>query len=832
MNNMSSIQPVLKSLFKKHRIVFWYDPNGEMRDEYEQLELDNVKNIEINNNEFGIKYRLLKQESNTKFLIYSSEEKPSDIDNWLLDLNLSYYVFRADIVSMTMQELGLPIEWRRFIYDHIKFFNNKNRTNQLKSYLQESDNETDIALKMLAVLTRSDPEMEYILYKLFAELDQDNNQKYEDIKKYGLDAYFWKHIKKQYGYHRETPSLKDFFIYLIKNRFNSKLENSPAEINENGSVFINHWMNHVQFHQYFQFLSDKISKEIDIHPMIKEYNYRDLLGCDVYRAVDQKIIYDLKNGILNETIGLQTVEQIINKRKILFWYSEFKHIYSALYYAAQIKSLIKMVEFEFDSLGEGISHYVKNFYRFDFAYRKYIFNANQAEYSELIKDVTDIIEKIYSNSYLLKINNQWQQLVDEQSSWVFPGEVLQSSFYNRFVEPFVSADTRIFIIISDGLRYETGKELNDMLQHQDRYQSNLTYVVGSLPSYTQLGMATLLPHKKLTYESNSGHVYIDEINSSGTDNRTKILQKYVHKSICIQAEDFLALKKDEGRQFTKDHKVIYIYHNEIDAKGDNFKTESQTFKAVQDTFGTIQQLIKQITNFNGKNILITSDHGFIYQNQKLDESDFCRLEKLGNIYYSNRRCVIGKDLTPSSSVKKFKGNDVNLDDDTEILIAKSINRIRIQGSGNRYVHGGASLQEIILPVIQFNKKRESDVKKVNVDIIKNQMKITTNQVGISFIQSEVINEKIRPRELKIGFYAKDDCLLSDEVKLTFDSTKSDYRAREQKHRFIFMGDVHKYSNQTIYLRLQERIEGTTHYKIYKEDPYTLYLSFGSDFDVF
>ena len=79
---------------------------------------------------------------------------------------------------------------------------------------------------------------------------------------------------------------------------------------------------------------------------------------------------------------------------------------------------------------------------------------------------------------------------------------------------------------------------NDMLQHQDRYQSKLTYVVGSLASYTKLGIAALLPHKKLSYESNSGYIYINEINLSVTDNRTKILQKYVQKSICIKAEDF------------------------------------------------------------------------------------------------------------------------------------------------------------------------------------------------------------------------------------------------------------------------------------------------------
>ena len=43
-------------------------------------------------------------------------------------------------------------------------------------------------------------------------------------------------------------------------------------------------------------------------------------------------------------------------------------------------------------------------------------------------------------------------------------------------------------------------------------------------------------------------------------------------------------------------------------------------------------------------MIITADHGYIYQNNKLDESDFCRVDEQKEIYHDNRRFIIGKDL--------------------------------------------------------------------------------------------------------------------------------------------------------------------------------------------
>ena len=62
------ITQALTKLFDKHRIVFWYDVKSELRGDYECLDLSGIEKIELTNNEFGIKYRVLREEPEQRFL--------------------------------------------------------------------------------------------------------------------------------------------------------------------------------------------------------------------------------------------------------------------------------------------------------------------------------------------------------------------------------------------------------------------------------------------------------------------------------------------------------------------------------------------------------------------------------------------------------------------------------------------------------------------------------------------------------------------------------------------------------------------------------------------
>jgi len=430
---------------------------------------------------------------------------------------------------------------------------------------------------------------------------------------------------------------------------------------------------------------------------------------------------------------------------------------------------------------------------------------------------------------LRELNDNWQGFAETYTTST-PIQH-QQKFYNTKVEPYLQKKNKVFVIISDALRFECGVELTSQIlaenKKKDRFSATISSMLSSLPSYTQLGMASLLPHRQLSIQNKNDIVFVDDKSSSGTANRDKILKSYDENAMAIGYEDFLKYKRDEGRELVRNASVVYIYHDEIDKMGE--KNEIKTFDAVQSTFISIIKIIKQISNFNGSNMLITSDHGFLYTNQATQDSEFCKVDSDGAIK-SNRRFIIGQNLESGTCVSKYSGADLGIGGDNEYLIPKSINKIRVQGGGNRFIHGGASLQELVIPLIEVNiGKGKKEIKQVNVDIIP-MRSISTNTVNISLYQSEIVDDKTKPITLKISFQSADGVLLSDEFKHTFNSTEQYDTNRETRFKMTFKQNINEYNNQNIKLVTKKVLDGSSETPIYKEFEVKLALSFFNDFD--
>ncbi len=109
--------------------------------------------------------------------------------------------------------------------------------------------------------------------------------------------------------------------------------------------------------------------------------------------------------------------------------------------------------------------------------------------------------------------------------------------------------------------------------------------------------------------------------------------------------------------------------------------------------------------------------------------------------------------TRPAASSNSRGQAAGWSGDLEMLFPKSINRLRVKGAGSRYVHGGAALQEVVVPVLQINKKRQSDISLVGVDILRGSTStITTGQLSVAFYQTEAVTEKVQPRTLRAGIY--------------------------------------------------------------------------------
>ena len=824
--------PLLK-LFEKHRIVLWYDTKKELRTDYEGLNLDGVEKIEINNNEFGVKYRILREEPKTKFLLYHEGPQPQELDNWLLDVLLANGQFRTDQVSLWLGELELGDEFYEIIQSHIEFFGSTKRCDSLKNILDEENTFVSVKMNMLGVCSSSEPRIDAILESLLGEFADDRNEKLKILNRCGLSGFLWDQVKRYYGYKSKSPGLQDFAISLFKECYNIGLGEN-YEMTPDALVFLSRWKDSRKHYNSFEKLSNQSADILNIEQDLMHREINQIKALDYFRLIDQRILSELVRNVVDKTISEPEFESLTRSRKESYWYKKFQHEYKAAKHGFWLLGLLDKTDFDVNSIDDGIRRYSKSWFKLDQHYRKFIYNYQSSRQVSLLEKLNEQVENQYVNNFLLKINNNWQKVVDQCDKWNPKEFSLQRNFYTKYLRPFRNKNKKVFVIISDALRYETGEEFLRLIRQEDRYEAQLDPLLSMIPSTTQLGMASLLPNSSLEFSlDDTGTVIVDGITSMGTSNRSKILEKEVpDRASAIRADDLLSMNRDGSRELLKDNDVIYIYHNRIDAVGDKKDSEKRVFEAVEKTFEDLLNIVKKLANANANNMIITADHGFIYQNRPIEDSDFSIAESEGDeILYRDRRFILGKGLQPNDGLKSFTSEQIGLTGEMEIQIPKSINRLRLKGSGSRYVHGGASLQEIVLPVIKISKIRQSNISIVDVDILKGSSSIiTSGQLSVSFYQVQAVDDKIQPRKLKAGIYTQSGELVSDSHEILFNIKSENPRDREIQKRFVLAKNAENANNQEVILKLEESLAGTSHYKEYKTIRYILRRSFTSDFD--
>jgi len=831
---MSKIKEALIKRFENHRVVFWYDEKTELKDQYDELVIEGVEKVEVLQNEFELKHLIVKKKHEQKFLLYFNRSKPANEDNWLLDLELAHHVFHTDQEAMFLQEIGLGLHLKELVSEHIEFFKSKERRLKLKELLGDGDGHDDIRSKLLAVVFNTN----YVSLNTFIHAHSaayvDGHTRLErDLERYKLTSYYWGKIKHQFNYISNDPSIYDFLLEIFNFNF---VKGSPSELTKESRMLVSLWKDTIQYRDSFGVISEKIASDTDVENNLNQSDLQQIVNDDLFQLVDRKIIHDLVNQLSNDSISHDRVIQILKTRENKFWYSESQYLYNSIEHASETLSFIKShSKTKYASFNEGIKNYSESLYKVDLAYRKFIFSFRKAKQNKILSALSIKVEKSYSNDWLLKYNNNWQNVIDDLSIWPTNEKNSQSRFFAQHVKPFTAKKQRLFVIISDALRYENGLDLSKRLQSENRYESSIEPMVASLPTYTQLGMGSLLPHKTLEFQDKSDSIIVDGMSSIGIQGRSKILAENSGvRSTAIKAEDFMKMNSaKEGREFVKQNDLIYIYHNRIDKTGDDKTTESRVFEAVEDEIEFLMDMMKKIANMNGNNMMITSDHGYIYQHNELDESDFSKSNHKGDTWKENRRFVIGKNLTNNASTRAFKSSELNIASEADVLIPKSINRLRVKGAGSKFVHGGASMQEIVIPLIKVTKKRQDTTSSVDIDIIKTTDRITTNILAVSFIQSNLVTDQTLPRTVRAAIFAEDGEILSDSFKYNFDINEGSERQREVKHRFQLMAKASgKYKNQRVKLVLEEPVEGTTKWREYKDYFYTLNISFTNDFDDF
>ncbi len=706
--NLKRIQEKLNELFKgnSRQLVFWYDDNAEFFEEIKDLKLDNAQIYQLKkDNWLYTKYFLEIEDITTNYLIYVPFPKPADKDNYLADITYYATPFSADKISIITQELNIPDKYKSIINKYPKFWNANSRVNKFKELNLENYSEENIVIAILCVLAKLKiVNFDELLKKVLTENSFNENKYLIEFDKMGILDAFWNLCQTKYGYYDTNINIEKFLISLLitytSSRFHGNIpkawEKILSEKKNDTEVFINNLMSNTNYKDKYDMIAEEIAKKINLENHLKSIPVKNYFDCDTFEIFDKNIIEHLIDLLISNQEEIPLITELLAERQKTHFYHKYVNHYDVIKWA---NSLIKYVkefsnEHYIDNIEEMIAIYSDKWCHIDRSYREFYYAYDQIADQQKIHDLRQLIENIYTNTYLTELAMLWSDKLEEHNSINDLSVDKQYNFYKNNVIHSVNKQ-KTAVIISDALRYECGIELIENLKLDPTRKTIIKPILSSIPSYTALGMACLLPHKKIQFDKNC-KVLVDDKACSSTNERQKILESFNPNAMVLTFDGVMSLNMENLRKKVKNKNLLYIYHNQIDARGDKLSTENEVFTATKEAVDEIIRLITKLTNETAiRNYLVTADHGFIYKRDNINESDKVDLFQK-NIFVKNKRYLLSKEKLSIEGTSDYSLDYLNIDD-VCITVPRGVDIFKIQGAGQNYVHGGASLQEIILP---------------------------------------------------------------------------------------------------------------------------------------
>lgn len=850
--NITQIVSALQDIFneplkdgEERKIVFWVDKDQEFIEEIDQLTMDGVKVQTLSeNNQFYLKHLLEEEDPSSHYLIYTTLELGLE-DNWLADTVYYSKMFYADRISLILNELQIDSSLRGVIKKYERFFHNKERYRKFQALGIESYSEEMIELAIMSVLCNVKvPDFEEVLKTVLMDTLEDSDNKFlTQMDKFFDIEVFWKYVFKQYGYERDTKTLKTLFIHMavtafshsVNEQYLTSIKDFIAVRNRtNCLVFIDHWMHHKTDFEVFNEYVEMAEKEIQLSQVLQTVPIDEFKKAETFPYIDRAIIIYIANSLLEKLEDYEEYTKLIKLRRAKHFYERFANIYEALFYTVKMQEFYKEYQQGIPT-GRAIDiyeAYQSKYYLMDTYYRKFYVAYDEESNHEILKKLKEVVEHLYTHWFIGELSANWSQAVKAEMTeqWSLPGVLNQQQFYSSIVAPHIRKGERVFIIISDAFRYEIGVELTERLNAETIGTCDIQSMLGVIPSVTKLGMASLLPHKSIDIDS-KGQVFVNDKDSSGLENRKAVIESTVEDSMAVRFQDIVNMNKAGRRETFKGKKLIYIYHDSIDAMGDKASTEIYTFNAVEKALDEISALIKIIRDdLSGTNIYITADHGFLYQREPLKESDKIEKVQLETIEVKRRYALSKEKQNIPGQLTIDLASVIKNEQQLYAYVPNGILRNRMQGSGVNFNHGGASLQEIVVPLLSFKNKRAGQkgvqaISKVDIKLTSTTQKITNSIFNLNFFQTEKVEDKTKPRTVIIYMADEEGNVLSNEETIIGDRSFDNPADRTFKLQFVLKSITYD-RNKTYYLIIKDTETGVITEKV----PFTINLGIVSDFD--
>ena len=484
--------------------------------------------------------------------------------------------------------------------------------------------------------------------------------------------------------------------------------------------------------------------------------------------VEQKLMADSES--VNERMRELSLKLPVNSNIQI----AIRFIEQAALYYSQTKSLGTL---RLNNVKEYVDKYTEEFYLVDLYYRHTL-----EAYHELITKESPIEQTLNIAKRQLDLdyakianvlNQEWLTCVEEKGDcFTKTGLKRQEEFYAN------ESDTSVkqVVIVCDALRYEVAMELMQQLA-KEKHIATIGAYQAMLPTETKYCKLALFPHHSL--ELNGTDMTVDGALLISTDQRTAHLNKYREGAICVRYEEVMNGDQQSIRELFK-RPLVYIFYDMIDEAGHS-QSPFEVISACRKAIEQLAVIVKRLhVTWNVSNVLLTSDHGFLYNDMRFEEKD--KHSVSDNAIEKKTRYYLTESKNTIEWIVKFsldKVSSIKSSSPLQVAVPIGTNRLAAAG-GYNFAHGGASLQEMIIPVIKSQVRRKDKTEKVGVALMSHNLNMVSSRLKFQMIQSEAVSMTVTERKVVCCIYNGDDPVtLEKEVTLnSTDATNLNNRVYE------------------------------------------------------
>ena len=815
----------MKAHFEIHRVVFWYDPNGEMREVFDAFSDSGVIKIVLDNDEFALKYRILKLEPDRKFLVYAPRPRPEPEDNWLLDLEIGNYVFSTDQAAMIAQELGVNPALKPLLQERLGFFRNRSERLEPLAALASPDwNEEDLLYAMLSIASARTKKEREILLKLDMIIvslctGKDAEERWRKIVEWKLDAHFFRLVEKEYSIRLEVPEPRGVILQLFSRALAYQAAEDRTRPTRLSFLFIDTWRQSKPETELFEETAREIEREIMAHDCFASFSDDDLARIDIFPCADKELLLRLSAAISSQDGDAAHVLELARQRMTSYWYlndaeGQLKSWYDAIAAACkllqEIASLKKESPFRAMSKSGLWEAYTTRLHRIDRLYRIFLMHYRNAGLPSRLAQAAERISAVYLIDFLKPLAERWQGLLDADSSLDMAPS--QDTFFESHAARPLREGKRVFVLVSDGLRWEAGAELAERFEASGKFKVNMRPLRALVPTVTSHGMAALLPHDTLERDPEKNEVKIDGQSVTGIEGRSRHLARAVAAKLnglqacALTVDEFLLLSPEGLESRLADIQLVYLYSSKIDSEGHSF--DHGLPKAVDEELAQLVAVAKRIARLGSARVIVTADHGFLFSGDARDDEFMLEVQELPGETWRDQRYILGHDLQPVPSLLRIPASEPSLSGDVTVLVAKGLMKIRRKGAFGNFVHGGMTLQELAIPLIQLTPLKKDESKRVSVSVLSSR-DITTPSLAIKLYQEEPVGGSVLPHRIRMWFEGEGGVVISNKAECKCDSADTEEVNRAFVVSFEFLPEARRFKGKQIFLKMWTVAEGDT-----------------------